>query len=98
MFTAAIGLLHGFGFSFVLQRVLQVDAPNLWTRLLSFNLGVEIGQVALILAVWPLLRLLERHAPRYVPLGRAAVVTPSVAVAGIWAVERIRLVLERVML
>src|SRR5437870_4051700 len=96
--TAGIGLLHGFGFSFVLQRVLQVDAPNLWTRLLSFNLGVEIGQVALILAVWPLLRLLERHAPRYVPLGRAAVVAPSVAVAGIWAVERIRLVLERVML
>jgi hypothetical protein len=96
--TAAIGLLHGFGFSFVLQKLLQVDTPNLWTRLLSFNLGVEIGQVALILAVWPLLRVMERRAPRYVPYGRAAVVAPSVAVAAVWTVERLRLVWERVTL
>jgi hypothetical protein len=96
--TAAIGLLHGFGFSFVLQKVLQVDSPNLWTRLLSFNLGVEIGQVALIVVVWPVLRLMERRAPRYVPYGRAAVVAPAVAVAAVWTIERIRLVWERVML
>ncbi len=96
--TAAIGLLHGFGFSFVLQKFLQVDSPNLWTRLLSFNLGVEIGQVALILAVWALFRLMERRAPRYVPYGRAAVVAPSIAVAGVWTIERLRLVWERVTL
>ncbi len=96
--TAAIGLLHGFGFSFVLQKMLQVDSPNLWARLLAFNLGVEVGQVALILAVWPGLRLIERHAPRYVSYGRAAVVAPSVTVAAVWTIERVRVVWERVTL
>lgn len=96
--TTAIGLLHGFGFSFVLQKVLQVDSPNLWTCLLSFNLGVEVGQVALILAVWPVLRLIERRAPRYVWYGRGAVVAPSVTVAALWTIERMRLVWERILL
>jgi hypothetical protein len=96
--TATIGLLHGFGFSFVLEKLLQVDAPNLWTRLLSFNLGVEVGQVALILAVWPVLRLVERRAPRYLPYGRAAIVAPCVTVAAVWTIERLRLVWERVTL
>src|SRR5262249_55788288 len=84
--TAGIGLLHGFGFSFVLHKLLQVDSPQLWTSLLSFNLGVEIGQVALILVVWPVLRLAERRAPRYTPYGRAALVTPCVAVAALWTI------------
>jgi hypothetical protein len=96
--TSAIGLLHGFGFSFVLRHILQADAPHLWARLLSFNLGVEIGQVALILAIWPLLRGFERYAPRYVPYGRAAVVAPAIAVAAVWTVERIRVLWERVTL
>jgi hypothetical protein len=96
--TAAIGLLHGFGFSFVLTNILQADAPNLWARLLSFNLGVEIGQVVLILAIWPVLRFLERSAPRYAPYGRAAVVAPAIAVAAVWSVERIRVLWERVAL
>lgn len=96
--TAAIGLLHGFGFSFVLHNILPLDAPRLWARLLLFNLGVEAGQVALILAVWPALRLLERWAPRYVPYGRAAVVVPSMAIAAVWTIERIRLVWDRVVL
>jgi hypothetical protein len=96
--TAAIGLLHGLGFSFVLQRLLQIDSPNLWTGLLSFNLGVEIGQVGLILLAWPTLQLAERWIPRYAPYGRVAVVAPSVAIAAVWTVERLALVWQRAML
>jgi hypothetical protein len=96
--TAAIGLLHGLGFSFVLHRLLQIDSPNLWTGLLSFNLGVEIGQVALILLVWPTLQLAEQWIPRYALYGRVAVVAPAVAIAAVWTVERLALVWERAML
>lgn len=96
--TAAIGLLHGFGFSFVLRNILQVGAPHLWARLLAFNLGVEIGQVGLVLAIWPLLRLTERLAPRYAPYGRIVVVAPCVAVAAVWTLDRLRGLWERMTL
>ncbi|WP_170759113.1 HupE/UreJ family protein [Ruegeria lacuscaerulensis] len=61
LLTTLIGLLHGLGFSFVLQEILQVTSPNIWQSLLAFNLGVELGQVAIILALWPAL-LLCHHA------------------------------------
>jgi hydrogenase/urease accessory protein HupE len=48
--TGLIGLLHGLGFSFVLQNILQVTSPNIWQSLLAFNLGVEIGQLLIVLA------------------------------------------------
>ena len=44
------GLVHGFGFSFALRESLQFAGPHLAVSLLTFNLGVEIGQV-LVLAV-----------------------------------------------
>ena len=58
--TVLIGLLHGLGFSFVLQEIIQVTSPNIWQSLLAFNVGVEIGQIAIVLAIWPLLRIIAR--------------------------------------
>ena len=46
----AFGLVHGFGFSFALRDTLQFAGSHLVTSLLSFNVGVEIGQL-LVLAV-----------------------------------------------
>ena len=86
--TTAIGLLHGFGFSFVLQEILSIEAPNVWQSLLAFNLGVEIGQLAIVLAVWPLLMLLSRWDARVARAGRWAVAAPCIAVATFWAGER----------
>ena len=86
--TSAIGLLHGFGFSFMLRGFLDIDAPDLWQSLLAFNLGVEVGQVAIVLLVWPLLRLAERRSPRAASIGRWAVAVPCVTLAAFWAVER----------
>ncbi len=89
MITAAIGLLHGLGFSFVLHEMLKVDSPNLWASLISFNVGVEIGQVVLIVAVWPLLILGYRLWPRPTAYGRNTIAAACVAVAAVWTVERI---------
>jgi hypothetical protein len=55
------GLVHGFGFSFALQQTLQFAGSHLLTSLLSFNLGVEIGQVLVLLALVPLLEVIFRY-------------------------------------
>jgi hypothetical protein len=55
------GLVHGFGFSFALQQTLQFAGAHLLTSLLSFNVGVEIGQVLVLLALVPALELLFRY-------------------------------------
>jgi len=41
--TGLIGLLHGLGFSFVLQHILQVTSPDIWQSLVAFNVGVLPG-------------------------------------------------------
>lgn len=87
--TVLIGLLHGFGFSFVLNQVLRLDAPDLWTCLLSFNLGVEIGQVAIVALAWPVLRMLDRRGQRASDAIRYVVVVPCILTATIWTGERL---------
>ncbi|MFO1104389.1 MAG: HupE/UreJ family protein [Methylocystis sp.] len=87
--TAAIGLLHGLGFSFVLHEILKIDSPDIWQSLLSFNLGVEIGQLAIVIAVWPTLLLLQRANENAWRIGRICLATGCIAVAAFWSVERV---------
>lgn len=54
------GLFHGFGFAGVLGE-LGVLGENMALSLFGFNLGVEIGQVAIIVVVFPLLYLLRNQ-------------------------------------
>ncbi|HVS15113.1 MAG TPA: HupE/UreJ family protein [Thermoanaerobaculia bacterium] len=58
--TFAFGLVHGFGFSFALTETLQFGGSHLVTSLLAFNLGVELGQVFVLVLAVPLLELLLR--------------------------------------
>jgi hypothetical protein len=51
----AFGLVHGFGFSFLLRDTLQFAGSHLLTSLLSFNIGVEIGQLFVLVLAVPLL-------------------------------------------
>ena len=60
MITFAFGLVHGFGFSFALRQTLQFAGSYLLTSLLSFNLGVELGQLLVLLLLLPALELLFR--------------------------------------
>jgi hypothetical protein len=57
------GLVHGFGFAFALRESLQFAGSHLVTALLAFNLGVELGQVAVLLVLVPALDLLFRYLP-----------------------------------
>ena len=52
------GLVHGFGFSFALRESLQFAGTHLATSLGAFNIGVELGQVLVLLIAVPLLALL----------------------------------------
>jgi hypothetical protein len=61
MVTFAFGLVHGFGFSFALRQTLQFAGSHLLTSLVSFNLGVEVGQVLVLAVAIPLLNLLFRY-------------------------------------
>ena len=56
------GLVHGFGFSFALRESLQYAGSHLLTSLLAFNLGVELGQIAVLLVLVPALHLTFRFA------------------------------------
>jgi HupE / UreJ protein len=59
----AFGLVHGFGFSFALREQLQFAGDHLLSSLLGFNIGVEIGQIAVLLVLVPALNLLFRAVP-----------------------------------
>lgn len=69
------GLIHGFGFSFALAESLQFAGGHLVTALLSFNLGVELGQIAVLLVAVPLLAVLVRRTRE-----RAAIIVLSALV------------------
>lgn len=81
----AFGLVHGFGFAAVL-RDLRLPRAALATSLVSFNLGVECGQVCIVVAALPLLSHLRR-APRFAPAASACVA----ALGGLWLLNRLLL-------
>jgi hypothetical protein len=62
MIAFAFGLVHGFGFSFALRQTLQFAGSHLLTSLLSFNLGVELGQLVVLALLIPMLEALFRFA------------------------------------
>ena len=60
MIAFGFGLVHGFGFSFALSESLQFAGAHLLTSLLSFNIGVELGQLFVLALMVPILELLFR--------------------------------------
>jgi hydrogenase/urease accessory protein HupE len=82
------GLVHGFGFASVLT---QLDLPRqaLAWSLAAFNIGVEIGQITILLIAAPLIAALLRYAP---PRAAKAVLTATasgvVVAGGYWLVQR----------
>ena len=81
------GLFHGLGFAGVLQG-LGLPEGQFIVALVSFNVGVELGQISVIAAAWLLLHRLYRYQ-----WYRARVVVPAsllIALTGSWwAVERL---------
>jgi len=86
--TGLIGLLHGLGFSFVLQHILQVTSPNIWQSLLAFNLGVEIGQVLIVIASFSIFYLISLLGIRATKINRFVVAGLCASTAFYWVIER----------
>jgi len=84
--AAAFGLVHGFGFAGALADLIGGNAQA--AAIGSFNLGIELAQVAVALALVPLLYLLtrKRSLDRWV----APAISGVVAVVALgWFVERV---------
>ena len=64
LITFAFGLVHGFGFSFALRETLQLAGSHVLTALLAFNVGVELGQLVVLVFLVPALDLLFRYGVR----------------------------------
>ncbi len=87
MITFGFGLVHGFAFSFALRDALQFAGSHLLTSLLSFNLGVELGQLLVLAVLVPVLENLFR----FVVAERLGTIILSVLVghtAWHWMTER----------
>jgi hypothetical protein len=85
--TFGFGLIHGFGFSFLLRERLQFAGDHLVASLLAFNVGVELGQLVVLLIAIPVLSLLFR----FVVAERIGTILLSALVAHTawhWALER----------
>ena len=85
--TFAFGLIHGFGFSFALRETMQFAGSHLLTSLLAFNIGIELGQILVLVLLVPLLHWLFRA----VPSERIALIVISAIVAHTawhWMAER----------
>lgn len=80
------GLLHGFGFASVLTDMGLPQGARV-SSLLAFNLGIETGQLAVVLTVMPLIYGLRSgifYRRAVMPFGSAAIA----AVALVWLVQR----------
>jgi hydrogenase/urease accessory protein HupE len=82
------GLIHGFGFAFVLQELVLPVSTRGWA-LLAFNVGVEIGQVAIVLMVVPLLGLVRRRSLWMSQRLTATLALGVTAMGAFWFFERI---------
>jgi hydrogenase/urease accessory protein HupE len=89
--TFFFGLIHGFGFASVLAET-ALPAGEVVVPLLAFNLGVEAGQLAVVVVVVPVLGVALRsgHGGRL-----RLVLSALIAIAGaVWAFERIGAILR----
>ena len=81
------GLIHGFGFSSVLAE-LVLDRRGLLSSLLGFNIGVELGQLLIVLVFLPL-AFLARASVGYRRVALGAGSLAVAIVAGVWLAERL---------
>lgn len=80
------GLFHGAGFASVLLSM-NIHADYLPLSLLGFNLGVELGQVAIVLVFFPLLFLIRSHRI-YLRRGMQVTASMLILIASYWFIER----------
>ncbi|MCI0621290.1 MAG: HupE/UreJ family protein [Acidobacteria bacterium] len=85
MITFCFGLIHGFGFAGVLKQM-GLPKEGLMLSLFSFNLGVEIGQLLMVLLLFPSLVYLARF--KWQPKMVSALSLVILVIGYIWFFER----------
>jgi hypothetical protein len=84
----AFGLVHGFGFAAILGE-LELPRERLVAALFGFNVGVELGQLAIVIAVWPILRAISRLRDGRAEVALAEIGSAAVCALGVfWFVSR----------
>ncbi len=89
LLTFGFGLVHGFGFASVLHDT-GLPRTGLLRSLLAFNLGVELGQLAIVSAVLPFIIWAATRNPGRFERWGLGVVSAGIGIAGIvWFVLRV---------
>lgn len=78
--TFGFGLMHGFGFASIL-RAMHLPREGLIASLLAFNLGVEAGQLVVVLLSYPLVVLIQRSPHRRLLIG---LTSGAILVLALW--------------
>ncbi len=88
LLTSLFGLVHGFGFSFLLANQLQFAGSHLLVSLLAFNVGIELGQLLVLAVMWPPLTWLLYRSGVSERVGTVIVSAFAAHAAWHWMVER----------
>lgn len=86
MLAFGFGLIHGLGFASVLKEFFLPE-NHVVVPLLMFNLGIEAFQIALVLILFPLLRIYFRQ--RWYPLSLKLVSGAICCIGIFWAFQRL---------
>ncbi|MGM0922112.1 MAG: HupE/UreJ family protein [Bacillota bacterium] len=81
----AFGLIHGFGFAGILSEM-RLDANHMFTSLLTFNIGIEIGQLVIVSVAFPVILYIKKFKP-----GRWLIPGTSVGILAfglVWFIQR----------
>ncbi|WP_160726091.1 HupE/UreJ family protein [Bacillus sp. USDA818B3_A] len=81
------GLIHGFGFAGILSEM-RLDSDSLAMSLLSFNIGIEIGQIVIVSLAFPLILWIRRL--KYKPI-KWVIPSTSAAILAfglVWFIQR----------
>ena len=81
------GLIHGFGFAGILSEM-RLDGSQLATSLLSFNIGIEIGQIIIVSLVFPIILWLRKFTFKPVKWVIPGTSVAILAFGLIWFIER----------
>ena len=89
LLTFCFGLVHGLGFASVLADILPKE--HIIAPLLEFNLGVEIGQLTIVIVALPmLLGVIKWAGPNRYRRWVMPVLSSAIAILGLlWLVERL---------
>lgn len=84
--TFAFGMIHGLGFANILQEM-NLSKTNLASSLVSFNIGIEVVQLVIVLLLLPALTYLHRlkDSPKYIKYGSILIIL----FGAYWLVERL---------